>query len=113
MKAQKEADVLDACLEYLAVFRRWRCWRCNTGAAKFGNRFVRFNEPGHPDALAIIPPSGRLLCLEAKRPGGKLRESQALWLGLALQAGALALVVTSLDDLRAQLAAAGYPEEGR
>lgn len=105
-----EKDILKGCLEYLIIVRRWRAWRANTGAAVVGKRFIRFGQIGASDALAVIPPGGRLLALETKRPGNKPTPAQEVWLGEIRDAGGLAIVATSVDDLRRQLEMAGYPE---
>lgn len=108
--APKESEIQKACFQYLAVVRRWHVWRNNTGAVPVGQRFVRFGQIGSSDLLAVIPPTGRLLACEVKRPGCKATEVQASWLASVRGAGALAIIVTGIDDLRRQLAEAGYPE---
>lgn len=53
--------------------------RMNTGAAKVGNRFIRFGWPGCPDVLGQLK-DGRLLGVEVKAQAGRLRPEQALFL---------------------------------
>jgi len=111
MKAEKESDILRTCLKYLQIVRRWMVWRNQTGALPaVGGRFIRFGQVGSADILGVLP-AGRALAVETKRPGNKPTSHQAAWLAEFSRAGGLALVVTSLDDLRRQLAEAGYSEE--
>lgn len=46
------------------------CERQNTGAAKVGNRFIRFGWPGCPDVLGQLK-DGRLLGVEVKSASGR------------------------------------------
>lgn len=115
MKAQTESAPLRAVLEYLALWPSVVAWRQNTGAARYGGRYVRFGPRGTPDVLGVlaVPSSlghgrGRLLGIEVKGPRGRLRPEQRAWAENARAAGALVLAVRGLDDLRAQLRGAGY-----
>jgi hypothetical protein len=109
VRAERETDVVRAVLTYLRVVRRWPAWRNNSGAVRLGKRFIRFGEVGSADVLAVIPPAGRLLAVEAKAGGNRTTPAQAAWLQLVTDAGGLALVVRSVDDLAEQLRQAGYP----
>jgi hypothetical protein len=82
-------------------------WRSNTGAARFGDRFVRFGVPGVADILGVLPPSGRLLAVEVKGPGGRVRPSQRAFLDNVEAAGGLALVVRDVAELERALVEAG------
>jgi len=102
MRAPLESAIVRQCLDYLALCRI-PAWRNNTGAMrseyKGKSRFVRFSVPGCSDILGILPPLGRLLAVECKRPGGKVSPAQQAFLGLVERAGGLAVVAYSLDDL--------------
>lgn len=100
--APRESTVLSQCLAYLSICRI-PCWRLNTGALPVGKRFVRFGVPGSADILGVIPPSGRALAVEVKRPGGRISPTQVAWLDLFRSAGGLALVVHSIEELRLAL----------
>jgi hypothetical protein len=103
-----EAGIQDAILAYLRA-RRIFHWRCNTGGAKIGGRFVRFNLPGTPDILAVV--RGRLVGIEVKAPGEKPTEAQAAWHARARAAGAAVIVARSVGDVASGLAAIiGLPE---
>lgn len=103
MKAPRETDLVNACLELLAI-RGIMAWRNNTGATKVAGRCIRFGHPGSADILGCLPPSGRLLAVECKMPGGKLRPNQAVFLDSVRMAGGLALVVRDVAELDAALA---------
>ena len=68
--------------------------RMNTGAAKVGNRFIRFGWPGCPDVLGQLK-DGRLL----KAQAGRLRPEQALFLERIRCAGGVAFVARDLRDV--------------
>lgn len=90
--ARTEASVLKGCLRVLAL-KGIPHWRNNTGAARMGDRYVRFGTKGGSDVLAILPGPGRLMAIEVKRPGGKPTEDQLAFLAAVRDAGGVALVV--------------------
>ncbi len=92
-------EVLKALRSHPAV--AW-CERMNSGAAKVGNRFIRFGFNGCPDVLGQLR-DGRLLGVEVKAPKGKLRPEQALMLERINQAGGLAFVARNCRDVFAAL----------
>ncbi len=74
------------------------CERMNSGAAKIGNRFVRFGWPGCPDVLGQLR-DGRLLGVEVKAAKGKLRPEQALFLERIRRAGGVAFIARDCRDV--------------
>ncbi len=88
-------EVLQALRTHSAV--AW-CERMNSGAAKVGNRFIRFGFKGCPDVLGMMK-DGRLLACEVKAPGGRLRPEQAAFLELVGAAGGLAFVARNCRDV--------------
>lgn len=72
--------------------------RMNTGAAKVGNRFIRFGWPGCPDALGQLK-DGRFLAVEVKAKAGRLRPEQALFLARIRAAGGVAFVARDCRDV--------------
>ncbi len=103
-----EADVLATVLARLALYGRqgqvvWHS-RMNTGAGRLARRdgtagqWTRWGFTGCPDILGQLP-DGRLLAVEVKRPGGRVRPEQAAFLERARAGGAAAGVVTSLEEL--------------
>ena len=106
-----EADILRQCLDYLRL-RGIPAWRQNQGGIRATyrgrRRFVRFaGIEGISDILGLLPPSGRLLAVECKRPGGKPSPQQLAFLEQVRAAGGLAVVVHSLHELEAALREAG------
>ncbi len=92
-------EVLKALKAHPAV-----CWveRMNTGAARIGNRFIRFGFTGCPDVLGQLR-DGRLLGVEVKAPKGKLRPEQAFMLERINGAGGLAFVAHDCLDVHRAL----------
>ncbi len=76
--------------------------RMNTGAAKVGNRFIRFGWPGCPDVLGQLK-DGCLLGVEVKAPAGRLRPEQALFLARIRAAGGVAFVARDCRDVLREL----------
>lgn len=112
MKAPTEQDIQRQCLDYLQGVLRWHAWRNNTGAMRWtdragGNRLMRFGATGSADILGVCC-DGRFLAVEVKRPGGRPTEAQVAWLDRVRESGGVAMVVTSLEELRQGLSRAGY-----
>ena len=82
--------------------------RMNTGAARVGNRFIRFGWPGCPDVLGQLK-DGRLLGVEVKAQAGRLRAEQALFLERIRCAGGVAFVARDLRDVLRALGEAQGP----
>ena len=76
--------------------------RMNTGAARVGNRFIRFGWPGCPDVLGQLK-DGRFLAVEVKAQAGRLRPEQALFLARIRAAGGVAFVARDCRDVLLQL----------
>ena len=72
--------------------------RQNTGAAKVGNRFIRFGWPGCADILGQLS-DGRFLAVEVKAPTGKPSTEQSLFLARINQAGGLGFVARNCRDV--------------
>ena len=112
---RKENLVKTACLKYLAL-RGIPAWANNSGMAwlKTGKGFmpVWFGTPGSPDILGVLPGSGRLLCVEAKRParrgdsGGRQSAEQRQFEACMAAAGALYVVARTAADLAEAVEAA-------
>ena len=91
-----------ALLEVLKVLRNhpavaW-CERQNTGAAKVGGRFIRFGWRGCSDVLGMMW-DGRLLAVECKAKGWRLRPEQAAFLSLVRRFGGVAFVACDCRDV--------------
>lgn len=93
-------EVLKALKAHPAV--SW-CERMNSGAAKVGNRFIRFGFTGCPDVLGMLR-DGRLLGVEVKAPKGKLRPEQAVMLERIRAGGGVSFVARDCRDVIRELA---------
>lgn len=71
-------------------------WRQNSGTVIVGARRIKLGEPGLPDIVVIVPPTGRLLALECKSAKGKLRPDQVIFKAKAEANGATYKVVRTL-----------------
>lgn len=76
--------------------------RQNSGAARIGNRFVRFGWPGCPDILGMLR-DGRFLGVEVKAKAGRLRPEQSVFLERIRCAGGVAFVAHDLRDVMREL----------
>lgn len=63
---------------------------------------------GVSDLIGTLPPYGRGVFIEIKRPGGELSDHQIVFLRKMKAGGALVGVVRSVGDLRDLLIDAGY-----
>jgi hypothetical protein len=80
------------------------CWveRMNSGAAKVGNRFIRFGWPGCSDVIGQLR-DGRFLAVECKAPKGRLSTEQTVFLERIAGAGGVAFVARDLRDVLREL----------
>jgi len=58
---------------------------------------------GIPDILAIMPPDGRLLCVEVKTGKDRLRPEQTGFLATASAKGAYCIVAKDIDQFKQDL----------
>lgn len=93
------AEVLKALRAHPAV--AW-CERQNSGAAKVGNRFIRFGWPGCPDVLGQMK-DGRLLGVEVKSRTGRPSPEQSVFLERIRAAGGVAFVARDCRDVNREL----------
>ena len=92
-------EVLKALKAHPAV--AW-CERMNSGAAKVGNRFVRFGWPGCPDVMGQLR-DGRLLGVEVKSRTGRPSPEQSLFLERIRAAGGVGFVARDCRDVFREL----------
>jgi len=74
------------------------CERQNTGAAKVGGRFIRFGWRGCSDVIGMLK-DGRLLAVECKAKGGRLRPEQKEFLSLVRRFGGVAFMARNAADV--------------
>jgi len=86
----------------------------NAGVITKGGEIVgrAVTTAGWPDVTAVLPPDGRLLGIETKRPRkGRLLTSQKLLHPILEEAGALICVPRSIEDVARTLIAAGIKHQ--
>ena len=105
----KERDILPGVLIALAMHPKVkRAWRQNTGAGRLifadqtKSQFIRFGPKGSPDIHGWLK-DGTALYVECKRPTGRIRTEQALWIDEARKCGCVAFVARSVDDVKEYL----------
>jgi hypothetical protein len=117
LKPPLERDVQRACVEWLELWGAVVI-RTNSGAMKVEGRFVKFNSAVGCSDLIVCLPDGGFCAVEVKAPGrdrtaARRRLEQQSFQSRVVRANGLAVVVRSLDELKAALAAEGYDVEGR
>lgn len=105
-----EKQEQDCCLD-LAHRVGFIAFKSNTGAMILKNkdgsqRFVRFNEPGHPD-IAGYTKNGMAFYWEVKKRGGKATAAQKQFIDRALEHNCIAGIGTC-EDLEKMLKGMGY-----
>ncbi len=113
IRKPKEGDLVKQCLQWLQIRHpRGVFWRCNSGATKIGDRFIRFGSmPGVSDIIGVIPVAigqrgywidqvGKFIAVECKMPKGRLQPSQQAFIEAVQAAGGIAGVVRSIEDLK-------------
>lgn len=96
-----------AALEWLAV-NGFFAWDNQTGGAWRAGRFIRFGKTGSGDLLGVLP-GGRHLEGEAKTGNAEQNSNQKIHQRMVEKNGGLYILFHSVDELAAQLNAAGYP----
>lgn len=105
-----EAAIQSAILREWGSHPRVRLWRANSGRALVPTaagtlRPVAMNIPGCADLIGWVAVNGRavFLAIECKTPSGRIRESQAAFLGALTRMGGIAIVARSVADVTAVL----------
>ena len=108
-----EAEILKACLEFLAA-KGIFAWRVNNIPA-FDPKIGRYRSfhglKGVSDIIGILPSQegvGRFFCCEVKSAHGKISASQEAYLQEVDNNGGLAMIVRSIDDLEGFLEEEGH-----
>lgn len=93
-----EKDIQASILEYLHA-KKIFCWKEHSGGLMIdgGKRYMPIGLKGKADILGCY--RGRFLAIEVKRPSGKLSVDQYEFITQINNAGGLAFVATSIDDV--------------
>ncbi len=99
-----EAAVLKGATALLELMG-FRPFRVHSGKIQTkSGHWMTLAPKGTPDLCAVVPVSGRRLTIETKRPkGGKRTEAQRAFAEAEIAGGAVCLLVSDLDRLRAAL----------
>lgn len=97
-----EQAIQNAILDYLWM-RGHAAWRINSGAIKTERgSLVRLAPPGTSDIIGCVVPTGRMFVIEVKQPGKDATPLQQAFLDRMAEAGALAFVARSIEDVQEQ-----------
>lgn len=66
------------------------------------------SQRGVTDLIGTIPPAGRALWLEVKRPGSEPNQEQSDFIETHVRAGGLAFYASTVEEVIGRLADAGY-----
>ncbi len=72
-------------------------------AWKAGSGYVKIGHTGVSDIIGIMPPSGRAIACEVKMPGKSATLEQENFLASVRQAGGIAFVAHSVDEVAKEL----------
>jgi len=90
----RERAVLRACLDLLANHPKVAfSWRQQTGAAKIGERYIKFGFKGGSDIFFVLKKSGRFGVCECKATGKEPTADQVAFLANVHAAGAVGVCV--------------------
>lgn len=94
--ADMEKDIVVAILRYLKTLPRCFAWKTHGGM---------YGTAGIPDIIACI--DGGFYAFEVKQPGGRITRLQEVTLEKLRAAGSVAVMVTSVDEVKCALAGKG------
>ena len=103
----REKQIQNDILREFGTLPWLRIWRANTGVARIGDRVVRFGVPGQADLTGILP-DGRRLEIEVKSPTGRQSPDQQAYQRIIEKFNGVYILARSVEDVRRQLAAAGF-----
>ena len=104
---RRERDIQRAILDLLHA-RGVIAWKAGSGGFRVTapgqrERYVKMGHTGVADIIGVLPPLGRMLAVEVKRPGEVATAEQANFLTTVRQAGGRAFVATSCEDVAREL----------
>jgi len=118
---RREREVQSAILSLLRA-RGVPAWKVGSGGFHVGERYVRMGQKGMADIVGVLPwcishdklrdasvgglkcvTTGRFLAIEVKAAGKLPTEEQAAFLHMVTEAGGLAFVAHSVDEVSQQI----------
>lgn len=107
-----ESEIQGQILDFLRIqYPRALVRKQALGPMKVGNGANARNPmDGFPDIFVLMPPDGRYIGFEVKKPGGKPSLAQEMTHAAIRATGAKVFIVTSNEDVKEALAALGRAE---
>ena len=99
MGEPRERHIQNEILRAYGTLPSIRLWRANVGAARIGNRLVRFGIPGQADLTGILS-DGRRLEIEVKSDRGRQTPAQAAFGRTIERFNGIYLLARCTDDVR-------------
>ena len=106
MPELRERQIQNEVLRAFGTLPMVRLWRANVGAARIGNRLIRFGIPGQADLTGILS-DGRRLEIEVKSAGGRQTPEQAAFGRTIERFNGIYVLARCPDDVRKRLEAIG------
>lgn len=97
-----EQQIQNEILRAFATRPDMRLWRANSGAARFGDRTVKFGVNGQADLTGILP-GGRRLEIEVKAEKGRQSTAQKNYQAMIERFGGVYVLARSVEDVRVAL----------
>lgn len=101
---ERETALVSSAVSYLRA-RGAVAWRNQAGKAFGAHKgkawAMTLGAPGLPDVFAVFGPPLRVLAVECKRPGGRLRRTQVVKLEELRRRGVQVVILTDIADLEA------------
>lgn len=97
----REGEVQAKIIPYLERRGDVFVWRNNTGSYQCApGRWLSYGYPGSADIIGLWAPSGRLLCVECKRPkGGRQSAEQIRFQENVTNHGGIYILARSIEDV--------------
>lgn len=91
-------------LEFQKMYPEARIWKNNTGAleSKKGH-YVRYGKVGSSDLIGVMPPNGRMTCIEIKTGKAKQSKKQKDFEQMISKCGGIYIVVRDDAQIEPQL----------
>ncbi len=99
----KESEIQKQIIDYLKVMNIIVI-RNNSGRINIGKRWINLGDAGSSDLIAMHPISGKLIAIEVKSSGEKLRDKQIEFRDKVLNGNGIHITAYSLQDVIIKIA---------
>jgi hypothetical protein len=112
--SESESEIKAAIRKAIGNEPDLRLWNLSQGTVEVDGRMRKFGLiKGASDLIGILKPTGRMFCLEVKKPiTGRSSTEQKMWVEIIRAFGGFACVVRSPEEARAALMRARAGESG-